>query len=126
MKIWTISNKLSINIDKTVIIKITNKINDNSDGQIKLGNDVLELENYFMFLGIIIDKNLNFAALINYITSKVSKNTGIFYRIRSKLTVKVRLNFYNALLFPFNYYNIIVWEGLVTISLQLSFNRSVL
>ena len=86
-------------------------INDNSDPQIKLGDDDLKLENSCMFLGVIIDKNLNFAAHINYITSIIYKNTGIFYRIWSNLTAQARLNFYYALLFPFISYNIMMWGG---------------
>ena len=108
---WTISNKLSINVDKTEIIKITNKINDNSERQIKLGDDVLKLENSCMFLGVNVDKNLNFSLHINSITSKISKNTGIFYRIRNNLTERARLNFYYAFIFPFLSYNVIVWGG---------------
>ena len=78
IKNWAISNKLSINVEKTEIIKITNKINDNSERQVKLREDILRLEKSCVFLGVHIDKNLNFSLHINYINSKISKNTDIF------------------------------------------------
>ena len=75
---WTISNELSTNVDKTKINKNFNKINDNSEGRIKLGEDIRKFKNSCMFLWVNIDKNLNFSLHIIYITSKISK-TQVFF-----------------------------------------------
>ena len=58
-----------------------------------------------------VDQNINFRAYIFYITSKLSKNTGIFHRIRDNLPAPARIIFYYALLFPFMSYDIIIWGG---------------
>ena len=61
------------------------------------------------FLGIIIDKKMNFQHHINYITKKISKHAGILYRIKHCLPLKTRLTYYNSFILPYLNYNILHW-----------------
>ena len=58
-------------------------------------------------MGVYVDNKLSFKNHIDYITSKISRNTGIFYKIRNNLPMKARLNFYYSFIYPFLIYNVI-------------------
>ena len=58
-----------------------------------------------------LDNKLTFCSHIKYITSKLARSTGIFYKIRDNFTLSAKLNFYYAFMYPFFSYNIIVWGG---------------
>ena len=58
--------------------KIANKL--------KLNLCNIEEKNYIKYLGIYIDKNVNWATHIQHINSKISKSLGILFRLRHFLT----------------------------------------
>ena len=55
--------------------------------KLKLNLRNIEEKNYIKYLGICIDKNLNWAPHIQHINSKISKNLGILFRLRHFLTL---------------------------------------
>ena len=55
--------------------------------KLKLNLCNIEEKNYIKYLGIYIDKNLNWAPLIQHINRKISKNLGILFRLRHFLTL---------------------------------------
>ena len=50
--------------------------------KLKLKLRSIEEKNYIKYLGIYIDKNLNWTPHIQHMNSKVSKNLGIVFRLR--------------------------------------------
>ena len=108
---WTRSNKLLINADKTELILISNRLSSPQSSNIKLNGQELKFTDKCKFLGVMLDNRLTFADHINYVTSKISKNIGIFYKIRQNLNLEARLNFYNSLILPYLSYNIVIWGG---------------
>lgn len=106
---WTINNKLTINVAKTEVIAFTNKKIDFNDNQIQLDGEFLKFSQTCTFLGVLIDKNVSFSDHISHVNKKLSKNTGIFYRIRDNLTETAKLNYYYSLLYPYMSYGVIVW-----------------
>lgn len=52
---------------------------------------------------------MNFKNHIQHIISKISKNTGILYKIRDFLPLSSRKNYYYAYIYPYLSYNIILW-----------------
>ena len=54
--------------------------------KVKLNLRNIEEKNYIKYLGIYIDKNLNWAPHIQHINRKISKNLGILFRLRHFLT----------------------------------------
>ena len=50
---------------------------------------------------------MSFKNHVDYITSKISRYAGIFYKIRNNLPLKARLNFYYSFTYQFLTYNVI-------------------
>ena len=108
---WTQANRLTVNVNKTEMILISNRSQTNTDDQIVLNNEYIKFNETVMFLGVKIDTGLTFNNHISYITTKLSKSTGIFYRIRDNLNERARLNFYYGFMYPLLSYNILAWGG---------------
>ena len=108
---WTQANRLTVNVNKTEMILITNRSQTNTDDQIILNDEFLKFNESVMFLGVKIDRGLTFSSHISYITNKLSKSTGIFYRIRDNLNEKARIKFYYGFMYPLISYNILAWGG---------------
>ena len=107
---WLGKNRLSINIEKTELMIITNKRNTNhNDDQITFHNEYLKFTECSMFLGLKLDNKLKFADNINILCGKIAKNIGIFSKIRHNLPEKARINFYFGFIFPYLSQNIIIW-----------------
>ena len=77
------ANKFSVNFKKTHYMTISSPKKAN---RLKLNLRNIEEKNYIKYLGIYIDKNLNWALHIQHINSTISKNLGILFRLRHFLT----------------------------------------
>ena len=110
-KQWMLANRLTINTNKTEAILITNRqcTSDNSD--IKINDTSIPFSNNCKYLGTTIDTKLNFSMHIQNIISKISRNTGILYRIKKALPLETRLKFYYSMIYPYLSYNILIWGG---------------
>ena len=100
------ANKLSVNFKKThhMTISFPQKAN-----KLKLNLRNIEEKNYIKYLGIYIDKNLNWAPHIQHINSKISKNLGILFRLRHFLTLNTLKQIYYSLIYPYLHYGIMSW-----------------
>ena len=81
--------------------------------KLKLNLRNIEEKNYIKYLGIYIDKNLNWAPHIQHINSKISKNLGILFRLRHFLTLNTLKQIYYSLIYPYLHYGILSW-GILT------------
>ena len=61
------------------------------------------------FLGVIIDKNLNFMQHIQYIKGKISRGLGILYKCKRFFDRKTLLTLYYAFIYPYFNYCLPVW-----------------
>src|SRR2546425_11657606 len=61
------------------------------------------------FLGVTIDSSLTWKHHISQICSIISRNIGIMYKLRSKLSDSVLFTLYNVLILPHLMYCNIVW-----------------
>ena len=77
--------------------------------EILLYGKALKMETFTKFLGIIIDKDLNWSMPIQYVKDKISKMCGILYDMRNCLTLVSRTLLYNALVYPYLNYGIVTW-----------------
>ena len=68
--------------------------------KLKLNLRNIEEKNYIKYLGIYIDKNLNWAPYIQHINCKTSKNLGILFRLRHFLTSNTLKQIYYSLSTP--------------------------
>ena len=60
-------------------------------------------------MGLIISSNLNWNKHIDHIALKISKITGILYRLKSIFPRDALLTLYNALIMPHFHYCLLVW-----------------
>ena len=108
---WTLCNKLTLNSSKTDLILFSNRILNTEAISVRLEESILTPKFSVKYLGVAIDNRMNFKDHVNMIISKISKHTGILYRLKSLFPTKTRLDYYYAFIFPYLTYNIIIWGG---------------
>lgn len=106
---WTINNRLSVNLEKTETMLISNLPNNETNSRIVFGGQDLLLTDCSTFLGVRLDNKLKFDNHISHVVGKLSKNIGIFSRIRHNMTQKARHSYYYSFIFPYLSYNVIFW-----------------
>ena len=90
---WAVANRLSINIDKTKCLLISN-IFQSDNINIFLNGQDLEFVDFTKFLGVTIDDKLKYNKHIEEICSKISKSLGIIYGIRDFVPKSCLRNLY--------------------------------
>ena len=107
---WTNSNQLTLNSDKTELMIISMKqINENLN--FEFNNDVITPTNTCRFLGVMLDNKLSFKSHIDLVMNKISRHSGILYKVKYCLPLATRISYYFAFIYPYLSYNVIVWGG---------------
>ena len=108
---WFKCNKLSLNIDKTNFMHFSNVHSPNF--QFSLYIDVLPLlqKTATKFLGVTIDSKLSWNEHIKNISTQVSRNIGILYKLNGLLNEKSLFTLYNAFILPHLCYCNIAWAN---------------
>ncbi len=106
---WFKLNKLSLNAKKTkcMIFHMPQKRLPPVHFEID-GTNIEVVEN-FNFLGIIINKQLNWNSHIEYISGKISITIGVLNRIKHQVPLEVLVTVYNTLLLSHINYGILLW-----------------
>ncbi len=76
------------------------------------------------FLGVIIDRNLNWSAHVNYLVKKLRSATAIICRIRHCIPKENYLIIYHALFESHLTYGITVWGGIPSATMEKLFYYS--
>ena len=107
---WSISNRLSINIEKTNYTVISNLRLDNVNLPI-ISLDIQSLcrKSTVTFLRVVLDDGMKFNHHIKYICTKISKSIGIFYQLRYYLSKSILKNLYYSMVYPYFSYYCNVW-----------------
>ena len=107
---WMISNRLSINMDKTCYMLLTTRKCDfNND--VYISSNVIKRETCVKFLGIMFDDNMKFKSHFTYLSGKISKTVGILNRIKDFVPYSTMITLYNSLIYPYLLYCNLVWGG---------------
>ena len=80
-----------------------------SQGTLVINRVALEREQRVRFLGVILDECLNWKDQIQYVTDKIKKYVGIFYNVRSSLTVTSLILLCNSFVYSHFTYCNSVW-----------------
>lgn len=93
---YVLCNRLKINIDKTklMLFKQRNKVIPMP--KILIKDTELQFVDSIKYLGLIIDVNLNWGEHIKHVINKMTSMLGAIYKCRSFLTIKTRMDIYNA------------------------------
>ena len=94
---WLKVNKLSANINKTLCMLFSKKLN-HADISIKLEGKLINRVSETKFLGVIIDDKLNWKAHISYISGQISRAIGVIIKARN-LGKEALLSLYYTLIF---------------------------
>ena len=100
---WLAANKLSLNVGKT---KFKEKV---VYPKLLINNIEIERVDYFNILGLQLNHNLNWNKHVNYVSLKISKISGILYRLRSEFPTYILKSIYNTFLLPHLTYCILPW-----------------
>ena len=108
---WIKSNKLHINVDKTVamLFHTRQKRVNIYENSIVIDGNIIPFTTNTKFLGINIDNNLTWKAHINHITTKISKGVGVLSRLSKELSYNILILIYNTILLPYLTYCCITW-----------------
>ena len=69
----------------------------------------IEQKDHVKYLGVLIDSKLTFKDHITAVSKKVSRTTGLMYRIRKYTSDKALAIIYNSLIYPFLLYGVPIW-----------------
>jgi hypothetical protein len=108
LNVWFLSNRLSLNIEKTGYILFQPKFRKWRTNSIDLAINGLRINQLTAskYLGIIIDARLNWKEHIDYVYKKLIKFIGIFYRLRNRMPNPCLKNLYFALVYPHLLYGV--------------------
>ena len=91
---WVVQNGLRLNLNKTKYMVFTNKKKQSIE--ISLNEKLLEQSERERFLGVIIDSSLSWTLHISTLTTKISRNAGILYRLKGIVPDKTLKMLYNS------------------------------
>ena len=97
-------NKLSINTAKTNYMLVSL-----SRCHPKINITGIEQKDYIKYLGVYIDKHLNWQPQIQHVNNKLAKNLGILSKLRYYIDLNILKQIYYALIYPYLSYGILAW-----------------
>ena len=111
LSLWLNQNRLVANIEKTKLMLFTPRKSPQLPILFFNGTG-LEWVSHIKYLGMIIDRNLNFTIQTQDICKKLSTIRGIIYALSKQVPQNILLNIYNTLAYPLLIQNIIIWGGI--------------
>ena len=110
---WLIANKLTLNLSKTKYMLFANKnvltLKERKKFRITIGKYTIHEVEQIKYLGVILDRNLNWNHHAEYLLTKLSKVAGILFKIRKYLPLEARVLIYKTLAGSYLQYSIAAW-----------------
>ena len=115
IKDWFKANKLTLNIEKTVVLWFKNGIcSIDSIETIKLESMTLECAMFCKFLGLWIDKNLNWKEHVKRLVLKLTSRKSLLSRGKHFLTVHAKKVLYHAQIQSNLTYGLLIWGNMIS------------
>lgn len=109
---WLRVNRLSLNTKKTKSMLFTlNHAMRDRELYVHIDGDPIYTVKETKFLGVMVQNNLSWNSHIRYVSSKISKTLGIFYKVRFKLPKSTLISLYYTFLYPYIQYCNVIWGG---------------
>ena len=105
---WLSANKIQVNYPKSKFMIFSYGKTYNLE-ELAFGSSSISVTSEMKFLGIIIDRNLNFKSHTALISTKISKATGILFRLNNILPQPALKSLYDALIVPHMLYGLEIW-----------------
>lgn len=106
---WLKSNKLSLNVSKSKFMVFHQTKKNFRIPQLSIENSLIEHVESFNFLGLTIDKQLNWKKHIDKVYGKISRAIGILNRLKNFIPLHIKLTIYNSLILSHINYCILAW-----------------
>lgn len=94
---WLKFNRMALNVKKCKSMTFNH---EDDDIDIRIDGESIENVENFKYLGVMIDKNLDFRCHAEMIKSKIGKRVGLLGRLSSKMTYDSKLIFLKSLILP--------------------------
>ena len=110
---WLLSNKLTLNNEKTEYMIIGSKqrlTNITNDPKIELGEAEIKRVDKSKTLGVIIDEHLTWKNQVDSIRKKVSKGIAMLRRMKEYVPISTLIKVYNAIILSHFDYCSLVWD----------------
>ena len=101
---WMKRNGLSLNVDKTQMMHFSNL-----SVPVELNGEEIGVSNSVKYLGIYLDKKLNYSYHVQQIVKKLTKHLSVIGRLRHFVSQNVLLRYYNFYMKPLVQYGLIVY-----------------
>ena len=111
---WCKTNRISLNVNKCEYMLITNRINY-AEPQIYIGDEPVEKTSCFKYLGVFLDSSLRFHKQVDTVYSRLSKASGISFRLRNHLDESSAKKIYFAFVQSVLNYCICIWGGVIQV-----------
>ncbi|MEL6988501.1 MAG: reverse transcriptase domain-containing protein [Bacteroidota bacterium] len=106
VKRWLYGNKLTLNVKKTKVISFAN---GEFPLNFRIDDEAVEQVPTWKYLGLHLDKKLNFSNHIKEIVSSLSKQCGLLYRMRNLFHVKQLVNYHNTYIKSVIQYGVLIY-----------------
>ena len=108
---WMKCNKLTLNISKTHFMLSSPLLSQSININVFMDNVLLQQVEECKFLGIILDSKLKWKSQISSTITRISKLTGVFFKLRNTLTHECLRQIYLSLVYPHFLYCLSIWGG---------------
>ena len=109
LSLWLNANRLALNISKTNFVIFAAKNKPLQNVTLLINKEAIQQVQYVKYLGILIDSQLTFAQHISSVVKKVSRVTGLMYRIRNCVTNQTMKMIYYSLIYSHLLYGLPIW-----------------
>ena len=109
INIWMKANKLSLNIEKTKCMLFHKHNKQLPNLEFKINTVSLEIVDEFCFLGLNLDKSLNWNAHIRELSGKLNRSIGVLNKLRYTLPQNIKILLYNSFILSRINYCILAW-----------------
>ena len=106
---WLKLNELSLDAQKTKLMFFQRKQKQFDEINVQINGTQIERVESFNFLGIMLDENLTWKSHIEMVAKKISKVTGILYRLKNIFPENVLFMLYNSLIVSYINYGLLLW-----------------
>ena len=117
---WFKANQLSLNIEKTVMIKFWP---NNSPFKIKIENLTIKNSKSTKFLGIIINENLNWSDHVQNLENKLLSNKRLLLNAKKLLLKATLYHIYYAHIYSHLTYGLTIWGSMITKKLEKTLHK---
>ena len=114
---WFAANKLLVNATKTNFVLFMNQQKEKhisllSSHKVCMNHTEIKQKDSVKFLGLLLDKNINFKSHVDFICTKLSKSLFALRRAANVLQQNDLKTLYSALFLPYLNYGILIWGGI--------------